>query len=78
MHLPVDPTGLIAARSMIMPLDTAAVAESRKALWVLTAISAVVLLWSGIGPYDRLTWWLEVLPVIIAVPLLWAIFCRSR
>jgi putative membrane protein len=59
-------------------LEAAAVAESRKALWVLTAISAVVLLWSGIGPYDRLTWWLEVLPVIIAVPLLWATFGRSR
>jgi putative membrane protein len=54
--------------------SSAAVAESRKALWVLTAISAAVLLWSGIGPYDRLTWWLEVLPVIIVVPLLWATF----
>jgi putative membrane protein len=44
----------------------------RKALWALTAVSAAVLLWSGIGPHDRLTWWLEVLPVMIAVPLLWA------
>jgi putative membrane protein len=47
-----------------------AVGESHKALWVLTAVSVAVLLWSGIGPHDRLTWWLEVLPVIIAVPLL--------
>lgn len=30
------------------------------------------LLLSGIGPYDRLTWWLEVAPVLIAVPVLLA------
>jgi putative membrane protein len=28
------------------------------------------LAWSGIGPYDRVTWWLEVLPVLVAVPIL--------
>ena len=28
------------------------------------------LVWSGIGPHDRLTWLLEVLPVLIALPLL--------
>ncbi len=35
----------------------------------LAAVLAV-LLWSGIAPYDRPTWWMEVLPVLIAVPLL--------
>jgi Predicted membrane protein len=25
---------------------------------------------SGIGPYDRLTWWMEVMPVLIALPIL--------
>jgi putative membrane protein len=37
------------------------------------ALLVLVLLglaWSGIAPHDRLTWWLEVLPVLIAVPLL--------
>ena len=61
---------------MIHADPDAVVAQSRKALWALTAVSAAVLLWSGIGPHDRLTWWLEVLPVMIAVPLLWATFAR--
>ncbi len=26
---------------------------------------------SGIGPYDRLTWWMEVMPVLIALPVLY-------
>jgi putative membrane protein len=30
----------------------------------------VVLAWSGLHPYDRLTWLMEVMPVLIAVPLL--------
>ena len=33
-------------------------------------VTALVFLWSGMGPYDRMTWWMEVAPVIIAVPLL--------
>jgi putative membrane protein len=37
---------------------------------VLLCLVVLVLLWSGIEPYDRLTWILEVLPVLIAVPLL--------
>ncbi|MGB8634299.1 MAG: DUF2238 domain-containing protein [Rhodanobacteraceae bacterium] len=30
----------------------------------------VALLWSGIDPHDRLTWWLEIAPILIAVPIL--------
>jgi putative membrane protein len=37
---------------------------------VLLVIGLVALVVSGIGPHDRLTWWLEVAPVLIAVPLL--------
>lgn len=37
---------------------------------VLLCIVVLVLLWSGLGPHDRLTWILEVLPVLIALPLL--------
>jgi putative membrane protein len=43
------------------------------------ALSIVVfaaLIVSGIGPYDRATWWLEVAPVLIAVPLLAATWSR--
>lgn len=36
----------------------------------LLAIVAAALVASGIEPYDRLTWVLEVAPVLIAVPLL--------
>lgn len=36
----------------------------------LLAIVAVALVASGIRPYDRTTWWMEVAPVIIAAPIL--------
>ena len=36
----------------------------------LLAVVVIVLIWSGTGPYDRLTWVLEVLPVLVAIPLL--------
>jgi putative membrane protein len=39
---------------------------------LLLAIVLVALIASGIGPADRLTWFLEVVPVLIAVPLLLA------
>lgn len=37
---------------------------------VLLAVVAVALLASGLNPRDRLTWLLEVMPVLIAAPLL--------
>jgi putative membrane protein len=39
------------------------------ALPLLAAVAAV-LAWSAIGPRDRFTWFLEVLPVLVGVPLL--------
>jgi putative membrane protein len=45
---------------------------SRRALLASTAVMLVALVLSGIGPYDRMTWWLEVAPVIVVLPLLWA------
>ena len=36
----------------------------------LLLIVGLALLLSGIAPYDRLTWWLEVAPVLIVIPLL--------
>jgi len=52
---------------------SAPVAGTSPALRLPLTLLVIVLLgltWSGIGPYDRLTWVLEVLPVLIAVPLL--------
>jgi putative membrane protein len=37
---------------------------------VLLAVVAVAVAMSAIGPYDRTTWWLEVFPILIAVPVL--------
>jgi putative membrane protein len=36
----------------------------------LLAVVVLALVASGLRPYDRLTWFLEVLPVLVAVPLL--------
>ncbi|MCZ6498998.1 MAG: DUF2238 domain-containing protein [Gammaproteobacteria bacterium] len=45
----------------------AATSNERLVLLVLVVTGTAV---SGIGPYDRLTWWLEVAPIIIAIPIL--------
>ena len=37
----------------------------------LLAVVAIALAISAIGPTDRLTWWLEVAPVLIAAPVLY-------
>jgi putative membrane protein len=36
----------------------------------LASVVILALAWSGIRPHDRLTWWLEVLPVLVALPIL--------
>lgn len=41
-----------------------------KKLIFLLSLDLAILVISGIGPYDRLTWWLEIFPVLIAAPLL--------
>jgi putative membrane protein len=43
---------------------------------ILLLVVAVALVASGIRPYDRLTWVLEVLPVLVAAPLLIATYRR--
>jgi putative membrane protein len=37
-----------------------------------------VVIWSGVGPKDRLTWWLEVAPTLIGVVVLVALRERFR
>lgn len=53
-----------------MPPNTASL--SLKGLWIYTAAVLALLLWSGIRPYERGTWLMEVAPVLIALPLLLA------
>ncbi|HIE1062973.1 TPA: DUF2238 domain-containing protein [Serratia marcescens] len=40
-------------------------------LSVITLLLLAVLIHSGIRPYDRATWLMEVAPVLIVLPLLW-------
>jgi putative membrane protein len=44
----------------------------------LLAATALLLVWSGIEPHERGTWWLEVAPVLIGAPVLVATFRRFR
>jgi len=46
----------------------------RRLRLILLTIVLLVLVWSGIGPHDRATWFLEVGPVLIGVPLLVATY----
>ncbi|MEQ1579056.1 MAG: DUF2238 domain-containing protein [Steroidobacteraceae bacterium] len=45
-------------------------------LAVLAALLVVLLIVSGWQPFDRATWWMEVAPVLVALPLL--VFTRNR
>ena len=36
---------------------------------ILLAVVLIVLVWSGIAPHDRFTWFLEVAPVLIGLPI---------
>jgi len=40
-----------------------------RGIWV--GIFIAVLLWSGIGPKDTMTWFLEVFPALLGVAVLW-------
>ncbi len=45
----------------------AAQSKQRLILLVLVVIGTAI---SGINPYDRLTWWLEVAPILVAIAIL--------
>ena len=57
-------------------MDTSVIPRPDRLPLALLGIVLVALVWSGIGPYDRLTWLLEVLPVLVVVPLL--LLTRAR
>jgi putative membrane protein len=44
--------------------------DGKKLELALVALTVMVAAWSFIDPHDRLTWWLEAAPVIIALPIL--------
>lgn len=44
----------------------------------LLIVGAVALVFSGIHPYDRITWILEVAPILIGIPILLATCRRFR
>jgi putative membrane protein len=50
--------------------------DRRNALMLATLVLLGALIWSGWRPYDRATWLLEVLPVLVALPIMWATYKR--
>jgi putative membrane protein len=46
------------------------------ALLLASAALVALLVLSGLHPHDRATWWMEVAPVLIVLPLLWATRAR--
>ena len=44
----------------------------RRLLWFL-GLFAPVLAWSWVHPHDRFTWWLESLPIVAGIPLIFAL-----
>ncbi len=41
-------------------------------------LTLLIFAWSGIGPYDRGTWWMEIAPILVAYPLLMATYKNFR
>ena len=50
--------------------------DRRSALIIATLVLLALLAWSGLHPYDRPTWLLEVAPILVAVPVLWMTYRR--
>ncbi|RJX31035.1 MAG: DUF2238 domain-containing protein [Oxalobacter sp.] len=50
--------------------------ERHRFLLAGVALVAIALIVSGIAPYDRLTWFLEIAPVLIAAPILFVTYRR--
>lgn len=44
--------------------------------WIWIAVFLAVLMWSGVGPRDYMTWCLEVMPAVLGGAVLW--FTRER
>lgn len=46
--------------------------------WLLLASFLAILAWSGVGPRDRFTWYLELAPAVIGAGVLVALYPRFR
>jgi len=68
----------LGSREQKEPLPPQGRSLQLRLVWVLTLAVAAVLVWSAIHPKDRATWLLEVLPVLIAWPLLAFTYGRLR
>jgi putative membrane protein len=44
--------------------------DSERSFWIMVAVAALAVAASGVGPKDRATWWMEVAPVLVALPIL--------
>lgn len=53
-------------------------AQNFRAPLILLALLSPVFIWSWVDPYDRLVWWLEASPAVIAVILLGATAHKFR
>ncbi|HMJ07031.1 MAG TPA: DUF2238 domain-containing protein, partial [Chthoniobacterales bacterium] len=67
---PVEPPGrfLLAKRGRFA--EAAPMPASNRWTYFLLAAVLAVLVWSGIGPKDRMTWWLEVTPALLGLAAL--------
>ena len=52
------------------PMPIPAVSLTRVEALFLLAVVGAALVWSGIAPHDRLTWFMEITWVLAAIPLL--------
>lgn len=50
--------------------------SEKREVQLLLGIGALALILSAIAPYDRTTWWLEIFPILVVVPIL--VFSASR
>ena len=46
-------------------------AKASHSLAVASTLIVAVMAWSAWHPFDAATWWMEVIPVLIVLPLLW-------
>jgi putative membrane protein len=67
-----------AAKIVFSPIFSAMTDHATRFHLFLAAILCGVLAWSGWQPFDRATWWMEVAPVLVALPILVASYTRYR
>ncbi len=48
--------------------------SSRRAPIILLVLLGLLFVWSAIGPHDYFTWFLEVLPALLGIAILWTLY----